>query len=225
MAVGLEERGCPGQNPLPEARLRIFAWRDLPGAPKLADLDNYLAKAHLIDASSNTWNRLADLFCPFLNFNAGDCYGDSFRNTVAQEIILSKFQPLACMSGSNWPRGQWLPDYADKQKWRDSIEPDRSQYVANQIANSQHIRLCVIYGKISKELRTHFCNLRGVQTLTVPRDNPNIGPLNEGKSILFVPHPGSWRFVPKNQPRPYTAKQFFTRLGHSLARQMQINPQ
>jgi hypothetical protein len=65
MAVGLEERGCRGQGPLPEARRRISAWRDLPEAPDLVGLDNYLHQAQFgNNARSTTWNRLTDLFCP-----------------------------------------------------------------------------------------------------------------------------------------------------------------
>jgi hypothetical protein len=128
------------------------------------------------------------------------------------------------MSGNDWPWGPWLPDHAEKQQWQNFIEPIRSQHLAKQFASSQHLQLCVIYGTISESVRSYFCNLRGVQALPVPLANPDIGPLNEGKRVIFVPHPGRWRFIPQDQ-RTYTAKQFFTILGRSLAGQMPVNPQ
>lgn len=219
MAIGLEERGCCGQNPLPEACRRIRAWQESLHEQELVNLNCYLNQAELFNddgiAVSNTWDRLADLFCPILGLEAMDCYRDHFRNTIAPEIILSELQPLACMRSGHWPWGLWLPEYADKNIWRNHIEPLRSHRLAQQITNSKNMRLCVIYGQIGDALRAHFHNLPDVQPLTVLPDNPNIGTLKEGKTVLFVPHPGRRGFRPK---------WFFTELGRSLARQIQVNP-
>jgi len=229
MAIGLEERGCGGQNSLQEAYNRIRTWQDMPAHPELVDLNLYLQQASLLNnqgmASSRTWDRLADLFCPLLGLSANDCYGNNFRNTVANFLILSELQPLACPNSLSWPWGNWLlgNNYARKNIWQNHIEPARSNYLAQQIIGSRNIRLCVIYGEIRDDLRALFLNMPGVMGLVVKRDEPDIGQLNNDKTVLFVPHPISWRYIRRDQRR-YTARQFFTILGQSLARQINLNP-
>jgi hypothetical protein len=225
MAIGLEERGCRGQNPLPEACRRIRAWQESLHEQELVNLNCYLNQAKLFNdngkAVSNTWDRLADLFRPILGLEAMDCYGDHFRHTIAQEIILSEIQPLACPGSNNgyWPWGNWLPDYPKKPAWIRCIGSTRSQYIAQKIQDSQSLKLCVIYGKIG-ELRNHFTNRPGVEIIQAP-DNPCVKALNpKTKTVVFVPHPGWWRF----NKRQFTAKEYFTILGQSLAGQINVNP-
>ena len=219
IAVGLEERGCGGNNPIQEAYNRIRAWRDLPAHPELVDLNNYLNQAALLNnqgmATSRTWDRLADLFSPLLQQEAEVCYGDNFRNTIAQEIILSEFQPLACSRSNQWPWRNWLPAYPNKPLWIQHIGAIRSQYIARRLNNSQFLKLCVIYGEIGN-LKDYFHGLQGVDVISAHPNNPHVNVLNPAnKIVVFVPHPGRHGF---------SAKMFFTELGQSLAEQINLNP-